>query len=529
MRRPSRLAPSRRTHPPAAAAARNVPFDGLTFCVVDVETTGLSPQADRVVELALVRADRHGRVEQEISTLINPDGPVGATMIHGITDDDVLGAPYFSDLGEVIEAMLDGTVVVAHNASFDTGFLRAEITRCGLEIDPLPYVCTMRLRRQVGLPGPSAHKLKWACWQQGVAIESAHAAICDARATGALLSHYVRFAAECGHGCLGDLPAKGVAADSWLDPLPDRGFSFDGTLQVRQRPGITPPGASLHRHVSAPAQAARAYELSLAAAAADFEIDEDEVDELHALVCDLGLTSEQVRAVHVAHVERLLEDRLDDGLLTWAEQHEVRAFARLLGVPQQRVDEMLQRASAVATVEAKPAPQQTGASGVTVCFTGEFTAIPLTRDEVSELAAESGMEALPRVTKKLDLLVCLDPAAGTGKLQKAAEYGTVIIDQPTFLAVAGVEPAPEGVVSGVLERLAARRHEQVSAAELKREAAARRARERARARAEAASAGSTEEQVLWCVAGQHEWSRTAHRGRPPKACPEHQGPSVKAG
>ena len=59
------------------------------FVVIDVETTGLSPQLDRILEVAVVTTDPWGRVLGEWSTRINPEGPVGATHIHGISETDV--------------------------------------------------------------------------------------------------------------------------------------------------------------------------------------------------------------------------------------------------------------------------------------------------------------------------------------------------------------------------------------------------------------------------------------------------------
>src|SRR3954447_21053253 len=67
------------------------------YSVLDVETTGLSPTRNRVLELAVIRLDAHGAVVDEWTSRFNPQGPVGATHIHGITADDVRSAPLFAD------------------------------------------------------------------------------------------------------------------------------------------------------------------------------------------------------------------------------------------------------------------------------------------------------------------------------------------------------------------------------------------------------------------------------------------------
>jgi DNA polymerase-3 subunit epsilon len=503
----------------------------MTFCVVDVETTGFHPASDGIVELALVRMDASGRVYEELHSLVDPQRPVDATFVHGLDEADLRGAPVFADLLADVRRLLDGSLLVAHNASFDMSFLAAEMDRAGEPVGELPYLCTMALRRQVGLPGPTVHRLAWACWQEGLWIENAHAAACDARATGALLARYLAYGAQGGLTCLGDLRARGRAADSWASELPrrTRSRSATGTAPtrvrlVRCRPGVSPTPPSLLRDRPASDHAVRAYAVQLAAAAEDFEVDEEEFLELSDLVAELGLTANQVRAVHTEHVRQLLIDRLDDGRLTWAEQQEVRAFARLLGVGGREVMQLLIDAEQLGTVEGKASllgGEATG-TGLSVCFTGEFVAIPLTREEVWDLAQDAGMVVSKGVTKKLDLLVCLDPGTGTGKLTKAADYGTVVIDQPTFLGLAGVHPAPDGVLHDVLDRLAAHKAAAADTAQARREAAAQKARESNRQRARERRASPSAEQVLWCIAGEHEWHRRPQRGRPPKACPEHQ-------
>src|SRR5262249_5526380 len=125
---------------PASADLGRVPGG---FAVIDVETTGLSPGRDRVVEIAVVRTDRHGRVVDEWATLINPSGRVGAAHIHGITVADVRAAPRFADVAGELVARMAGNVVVAHNAAFDVAFLRAEFERAGWPMPAVPVLCTL--------------------------------------------------------------------------------------------------------------------------------------------------------------------------------------------------------------------------------------------------------------------------------------------------------------------------------------------------------------------------------------------------
>lgn len=202
---------------PAAAA---VPFSDLRFCVVDVEATGLSPDEHRIIELAALVCDVHGRVLVEVHSLVDPGVRVDGSWIHGIEDDHLVGAPSFADLAAPLLALMDGAVLVGHNISFDLGFLNAEMERAGKRIGALPRICTMYLRRQVGLTANTNHTLQWACEQEGIALESAHAAMCDVRASGALLASYLHCAAGQGAGRLGDIRAGGRTAESWQALLP---------------------------------------------------------------------------------------------------------------------------------------------------------------------------------------------------------------------------------------------------------------------------------------------------------------------
>src|SRR4051794_35163729 len=96
------------------------------FAVIDVETTGLSANSHLVLELAIVRTDPAGRVLDEWMCRFDPEGPVGATHIHGITVADVAGAPRFGQVLGEISLRLAGAAIAGHNVRFDLAFLRAE-------------------------------------------------------------------------------------------------------------------------------------------------------------------------------------------------------------------------------------------------------------------------------------------------------------------------------------------------------------------------------------------------------------------
>ena len=130
---------------PAVTGNSDRPLTGEFICF-DLETTGLSPQKDRITEIGAVRL-RDGQVAERFDTFVNPKMPIPPkiTELTGIRDDMVKDAP---EEGEALEAFFrfcgsEDAVLVAHNASFDTGFLRAALKRCGKDfshvfIDTVP-------------------------------------------------------------------------------------------------------------------------------------------------------------------------------------------------------------------------------------------------------------------------------------------------------------------------------------------------------------------------------------------------------
>ncbi len=161
------------------------------YAVVDVETTGLDPSVDRVIEVAVVRCDAQGRVLGEWSTLVHPERDPGPTAIHGITATHLDAAPTFADVLPELEAQLAGTVVTAHNLPFDAAFLTAEWRRAGGAGPSGPGLCTLRLARSL-YQGRDGYSLAACCSALGIDHTDAHRALPDARVTAAVLGAMLR-------------------------------------------------------------------------------------------------------------------------------------------------------------------------------------------------------------------------------------------------------------------------------------------------------------------------------------------------
>lgn len=105
------------------------------FTIFDLETTGLSPTRDRVIEIGAVRVDVDGTLSR-FSTLINPSIPISPriTSITGITNEMIAEAPRFTDAAYQFLDFCRNSKLVAHNARFDLGFLQESLARCGLPL-----------------------------------------------------------------------------------------------------------------------------------------------------------------------------------------------------------------------------------------------------------------------------------------------------------------------------------------------------------------------------------------------------------
>lgn len=167
-------------------------IEEAAFVVVDTETTGVRAEEDGVIELAAVRIER-GCIVDRFSQLINPGRavPRRITEITGITTAMVFDQPAMADVMPAFEAFLGEAVFVAHNLSFDQGFLDAERARLGLAPLANPTLCTLRLARRL-LPGLRSKGLTSLADFFGLHIAHRHRALGDAEATAEVLRAFLK-------------------------------------------------------------------------------------------------------------------------------------------------------------------------------------------------------------------------------------------------------------------------------------------------------------------------------------------------
>jgi DNA polymerase-3 subunit epsilon len=167
------------------------------WVLVDVETSGLRPGRDRVLSLAVLKLDGHGRQTEEFSTLFNPGCDPGPVHIHSLTPARLAGAPTFEEIAPRIQALLGGGVMVAHNAQFDYDFLAHEFARARSFAPVSSRLCTLALNRLIGPATPDL-KLGTLAAHYGVRQERAHDARDDVRVLSGVLRGSLEAAGQLG-------------------------------------------------------------------------------------------------------------------------------------------------------------------------------------------------------------------------------------------------------------------------------------------------------------------------------------------
>lgn len=184
-----------------------------SWVVLDVETTGLDPKTDRVIEFA-ARRYIDGLPGAEYQTLINPCCyiPPKVTELTGIRAEDLQKQKTFRQVSDAIVATIGDLPVVAHNAKFDAEFLVRECARCGIKLN-LRYIDTVRMARWA-YPGMENYKLKTLIRALDLLDhDQSHRAMDDVNATANL---YLRCRARLAHA-----PRRTVGPEPIPDPQPE--------------------------------------------------------------------------------------------------------------------------------------------------------------------------------------------------------------------------------------------------------------------------------------------------------------------
>lgn len=413
------------------------------FVVLDCETTGLHPSTGhRIVELALLEIDDQGEIAGRFSTLLRPGRSLRAQTIHGIKAGELANAPSFEQVLGEISDRLRGRVIVAHNARFDRAFLESELARCGVEVAPLPIICTMELASRLAIGGVR-RRLEDCRASLGMDGDGGHTALADAEAAAAILFAYLE---RYGSGVAALIHGTRRPPEDW----PNGGGRAAAVPRTFVAPLLSARLGELVARADLPQAGAdpadikgdgdtAAYLEVLERAIEDRRLDVTERAELLATASLLGLEEAEVDRTHGEYVDHLIALAKRDGDITERERGDLQVVAEAL-----RIEDLDKRLS-----DPNIGLQTATASGpnslarMTVCFTGELVCAHqgerLTRSRAWALAESAGLTVAPRLTKKVDLLVLADSDSTSEKARKAREYGTRLIAETAFWEMIGVE------------------------------------------------------------------------------------------
>lgn len=194
-------------------------LDNQLLAAFDVETTGLSAFfGDRICEVGLVIAQGE-EILDSYQTLVNPGRPLspGARRVNGLTDEQLLQAPSFSEIASEVLDRLAGAVLVCHNAPFDLGFLDAELSRLGQSWQPLGVIDTLDLARRYYRFDSNSLSAVAACLE--LATPQAHRALGDALTTLQVFRRFYHRLVGQGELQPWDLVGASLPPSRWSDDI----------------------------------------------------------------------------------------------------------------------------------------------------------------------------------------------------------------------------------------------------------------------------------------------------------------------
>lgn len=167
-------------------------MDGAVFTAFDTETTGLSAEKDRIIEIGAVQFNSDG-ILGRFNTLINPQIPIPSfiTSLTHISNKMIEEAPLIGNILKDFQQFLGDSIIVGHNVQFDIRFLHAEEKRCGLKESMNMFIDTLGLCRWA-YPELGKYKQEEMAKMLGIKAENAHRAWEDAFVCGNIFLHTIR-------------------------------------------------------------------------------------------------------------------------------------------------------------------------------------------------------------------------------------------------------------------------------------------------------------------------------------------------
>lgn len=190
-----------------------------SYVVFDIETTGFSSSRNRIIEIGAVKI-MNGIITDKFSTFVNPDVPIPFEIekLTGINDNMVLPYPKIDEILPQFLEFCGDSVLVAHNASFDVGFIAFNASRLNLVFDPT-VIDTVALARLL-LPKLNRYKLDTVAKALNISLENHHRAVDDAGCTAEMFVAFVRMIRERGVETLDELNGLSAMTADMIKKLP---------------------------------------------------------------------------------------------------------------------------------------------------------------------------------------------------------------------------------------------------------------------------------------------------------------------
>jgi DNA polymerase-3 subunit epsilon len=336
--------------------------------------------------------------------------------------------------------MLNNSVIVSHNKSFDLGFLQSEFNRVGIELSGLDGICTLRLSK-ILFPELPSRKLEVLCEYLDVLVENAHRAYDDCTATAQLFHKMYQTYLE--HSSTADFEQEFIYSN-WFSHeinLVGRLIEYkreDAKEKIKYEESKMKVFLQRIPDFYKPAD----YNISeylnlLDRILEDRLITDEEFEEIEEYANANRISSKKLNDIHEEYYRRLVRYYLSDKILSETELLDLEKVASLLQIDKEASSTILDLEKA--ELELGKYVSSAGAHkfvGSTVCFTGQLCSKLngrlIDRELAHSLAIENGLIVKQGVSKKLDLLVVADPNSQSSKARKARAYGTKIMAEAVF-------------------------------------------------------------------------------------------------
>lgn len=411
----------------------------MYYSLLDLETTGFSPRLnDKIVEIGILKIDGNGNFVESFETLINPNRDVGATFIHGITANMLCDAPTFDEIAIDVLRILDGSIIVAHNAQFDLRFLEYELNNAGFDIINLPFLCTLQLAR-TNLDFLPSKKLECLCDYYDIEYVNKHSAMEDCKATCKIFMEFYNNEKIDTMGfepfVLSNIQSKNLSIGRTLTRKISKdlakNFKSPFVKLISKLPEIESENDGEKQYLSI-----------LDDVLLDRIVTDQELDSILEIAQEYSITKEILQNLNIKYLKNLIRVYLEDNYISGQEIIDIEKVKKILLLDHINTDKIIYDLRKEHSKKINCLGNNK-LEGKSVCFTGQLNSkidkTIISRNKAQEIATCKGLIVKNNVIKNLDYLVLSDVHSQSGKAKKARKYGVSLISENAFWSMLGVQ------------------------------------------------------------------------------------------